>query len=196
MCLRYAKESNRADITMKGFFSLAQANFKSPNRRRYGQDFFDERMKATKRCQFETNGGDVSFSVQYQAGDEIQSTTNDDMSASSLANREPAQQPSPPASPEPDETSMDVKTPSEPVNDSNEKVQHGETQVKSPADPIRWFGILVPRELRSTQTSFSAAIDVTLAKAVNAAREMREIDTEIRKLRKTLRKIEKKTAVE
>ncbi|KAI9889522.1 MAG: hypothetical protein M1814_005216 [Vezdaea aestivalis] len=36
----------------KGYFSLAQANFTSPNRIRHGQDFYDERMQATMRVEF------------------------------------------------------------------------------------------------------------------------------------------------
>lgn len=31
----------------QGYFSLAQANFSSPNRIRYGQDFYDDRMQAS-----------------------------------------------------------------------------------------------------------------------------------------------------
>ena len=33
----------------KGFLSLAQANFSSPNRIRHGQDFYDDRMQASTR---------------------------------------------------------------------------------------------------------------------------------------------------
>ena len=31
----------------QGFLELAKANFLNPNRIRYGQDFYDERMQAT-----------------------------------------------------------------------------------------------------------------------------------------------------
>lgn len=31
----------------QGFLTLAQANFQSPNRARYGQDFYDDRMQAS-----------------------------------------------------------------------------------------------------------------------------------------------------
>lgn len=60
-------------------------------------------------------------------------------------------------------------------------------------DPIRMFGILVPPALRSAQGSFSAAFQTPVANAVNAAKGMREIEGEIRKLRKTIKKAEKAT---
>ena len=34
--------------SLQGFLSLAEANFSNPNRLRYGQDFYDERMRALK----------------------------------------------------------------------------------------------------------------------------------------------------
>lgn len=37
------------DITVKGFLSLAHANYTSPPGRRYGSDYYDERMKATRK---------------------------------------------------------------------------------------------------------------------------------------------------
>ncbi len=37
----------------KGYFSLAQANFKSHSRTRYGQDYYDERMQASNRVYVE-----------------------------------------------------------------------------------------------------------------------------------------------
>ena len=40
---------NKADadvLCTQGFMSLAQANYASPNRTRYGQDYYDERMSA------------------------------------------------------------------------------------------------------------------------------------------------------
>lgn len=33
----------------QGHLSLAQANFSNPNRVRYGQDFYDERMQASRQ---------------------------------------------------------------------------------------------------------------------------------------------------
>jgi hypothetical protein len=33
----------------KGYISLAQANFSSTNRARYGQDYYDERMQALRK---------------------------------------------------------------------------------------------------------------------------------------------------
>lgn len=37
----------------QGYFSLAQANFNSSSRTRYGQDYYDERMQALRRVYVE-----------------------------------------------------------------------------------------------------------------------------------------------
>lgn len=36
-------------VLFQGHFSLAQANYSNPARRRYGQDFYDDRMQASTR---------------------------------------------------------------------------------------------------------------------------------------------------
>ncbi|KAK4609001.1 hypothetical protein CLAFUW4_14558 [Fulvia fulva] len=93
------------------------------------------------------------------------------------------------------ETSAEEKSKSEPQSatstDNNE-----EASAKPPVDahdPIRQFGILLPPALRTAQNSFNSAVlnDDCIAKAVEAARGMRRVEAEIRKLRKEARKSER-----
>ncbi|KAJ9623954.1 hypothetical protein H2203_005400 [Taxawa tesnikishii (nom. ined.)] len=50
--------------TSSAFFSIAQANFKSPSRARYGQDYYDERMQATRLASIQsTENGQYTISV-------------------------------------------------------------------------------------------------------------------------------------
>ena len=75
-------------------------------------------------------------------------------------------------------------------------------------NPLRWYGVLVPPELRKAQSAFSAMLgspphaeekDIVargdesspLTNAVNAARGLREVEVEIRKTRKAVKKAEK-----
>jgi hypothetical protein len=75
---------------------------------------------------------------------------------------------------------------------------------RDPTNPLRSFagGILIPPLLRKTQGSFAtlfraekkAEVDETecfILQAVMAAKSMRQIETEIRRMRKTIRKAEK-----
>lgn len=88
------------------------------------------------------------------------------------------QQPTPPATPAP--------TDEEPSPASEKEEAKPASQ-----DPLRMFGILVPPSLRSAQTSFSATFDAPIAEAVNAARALRDVETDIRKLRKAIKKARK-----
>jgi hypothetical protein len=45
----------------KGFFSLAQANFATNSRVRYGKDYYDERMQATRRVYVNSSFVAVGF---------------------------------------------------------------------------------------------------------------------------------------
>jgi len=200
-----------------GFFSLAQANRSPMHSRRYGQDWYDERMKATRRCQ-------VVEPSEY-ASDEMPGSRHhhivlvawtptpalEDLHGSGDAESQPArlnesddepkQQPSPPGRPTPPSTS-----PTEAAKDTQN------SKPVSPMDPIRWYGILVPPELRKSQASFTSAIhespsehgtveegdrmlnelqQAPLLRAANAARAMKAIDAEIRRLRKFVKKADR-----
>lgn len=55
-------------------------------------------------------------------------------------------------------------------------------------DPLRWFGILVPPKLRESQHSFTSAIEGPLRHLIAAERGMWEIEVEIRKIRKAMKR--------
>ena len=57
-------------------------------------------------------------------------------------------------------------------------------------DPIKWFGILVPPALRSSQAYFRGAVGDNLPSLVNVDNEMKEVEIEIRRTRKRLRKLQ------
>ena len=57
-----------------------------------------------------------------------------------------------------------------------------------PRNPLNWFGIFVPPALRASQSSFkSAVIDIVPALA-SITNEMKEVEIEVRRARKRLRK--------
>lgn len=65
-----------------------------------------------------------------------------------------------------------------------------ENEMEAPAtDPLRWFGILVPSTLRASQSSFKKAVAEKVPSLVNISSEMKELEVEIRRTRKKIRKL-------
>lgn len=95
----------------------------------------------------------------------------------------------PPATPlHHDEDEQDKKE-----GEEKDKIPEEETKPKKPTDPLHWYGILVPTQLRQAQTSFVTAIQGPVSHAANAANAMRTIEVDIRRLRKEIRKAERKS---
>lgn len=214
---QYTKaQEELSKLMSSGFFSLAQANRSPMHGRRYGQDWYDQRMKTSRRCQIveqiehTSTGTPISSYGQVFIADWVpvaQDADDKDGAESKSAkhqareNVEPKQQPSPPRTPDPVASST-----SEKAKDAQE------SKAVSHMDPIRWYGILVPPELRRAQAFFTTSIsgphgdrttaekpdqdDKTfkqgpLVKAANAARAMKAVDAEIRRVRKIVRKADR-----
>lgn len=74
----------------------------------------------------------------------------------------------------------------------DEKSPDADTEegMEAPAtDPLRWFGILVPSTLRASQSSFKKAVTERVPFLVNVSSEMKELEVEIRRTRKKIRKL-------
>ena len=57
-----------------------------------------------------------------------------------------------------------------------------------PRDPLNWFGILVPPALRASQSSFKSAIIDIIPALASTTKEMKEVEIEVRRARKRLKK--------
>ena len=191
-----------------GFLSLAKAQSSAPLGRRYGQDWYDERMKAEKRVYVSSDPAEKSDETITAGLQNLRISLAQNLTRTEIKDfvKEPAlqgakpqstQQPSPPGTPEPE----DREKPTE-----DEKTE--EAEKAKPVNPLRWYGILVPPELKKAQSAFSAVLggpshagekDIdtrddkssSLTNAVNAARGLREVEVEIRKVRKAVKKAEK-----
>lgn len=208
---KYTRAQHEIQKSMaSGFFSLARAQAGAPFGRRYGQDWYDERMKAVQRVRVSDVEADqesdslatgmqsLKFSIVPEVSTESPKGSVTEDSKFEAENEILAQEPSPPSTPEPEQTSEDIK-PEEPEDDQKPRI----------CNPLRWYGILVPPELKRAQASFTATLhspDTSdhaeespygrspVADSINAAREMRTIEVEIRKTRKAVRKAEKAKA--
>ncbi|KAF2805390.1 uncharacterized protein BDZ99DRAFT_480768 [Mytilinidion resinicola] len=153
--------------------SLAQANYH--NRTRFGQDYYDERMQASRHVSLQMKDDVPSFTVSKS---EPQETLSKDESEKPGAPEQPSKNEPQADRPEPSEKTSDVRS-----SDENP------TSTKS-VDPIRWFGILVPPALRSAQSSFVSAIEGPIPRLATLSKELRNLQIEIGRARKRLRKIE------
>ncbi|KAL8945433.1 MAG: hypothetical protein Q9211_000036 [Gyalolechia sp. 1 TL-2023] len=145
-----------------GYFSLAQANFSNPNRIRYGQDFYDDRMQASTR---------FSEPEEVSGSEPPEHSPHENIIVSTLHRADEQPQ----------------KEQTEGTGDS----ASSEKDIESAApisDPLRWFGILVPPALRASRNSFKNAVTEVVPILANVANEMKSLEIGIRRTRKKIRK--------
>ncbi|CAG8207373.1 unnamed protein product [Penicillium nalgiovense] len=192
--------SSLAEQLSSGFFALAQANFSSPGRR-YGPDYYDERMKATRKISIQSEqntdkstndpqekedvtalpGPEYTFSVEHTPSHPSEEADgNNETKASSPVQGEHLEvpektSPAETASSEPSDTAETETTPVEKPKSVSKKFRS--------ADPIHWYGILVPQSLRRAQDSFANAIDNQVPDLASTTVEMRALEQQIDQLR-------------
>jgi hypothetical protein len=81
------------------------------------------------------------------------------------------------------------KSKDDPINSKKSSESTDESKKASrAADPLRWFGILVPPALRSAQSSFVGAVEGSMPRLSNIARDLRNQEIEIGRMRKQIKK--------
>ena len=193
-----------------GFFALARANHMSANLgsgRRYGEEGYDERMKAQRR---------IVYSVEdSRLGHERNGTDIEDVDSHSEAEKKPqvAAQPGCRISIQKtkDIAVLDKTSTSHPENESvagesstsahtadsahrpppsAKSESSSETTAKveakpppSDRDPLKWYGILIPLPLRQAQASFIPAVETSIPELLNVCAAMHELEIRVTKLR-------------
>lgn len=169
-----------------GFFDLAQATFKSTTRVRYGQEYYDDRMQATTRFEASIDNKDVSC-LALRNNDIPSLSTKDMARETTKESTEKSQVPDK----EPNKQTHEDKSEEQEENIKSEDKEQAHTKIR---DPLHWYGILVPPSLRASQKSFNSAIHDPVITAANSAQALRRVDMDIRKLRKDIKKAEKRVA--
>jgi hypothetical protein len=165
-----------------GFFALAQANRSSvlgPGRR-YGQDGYDERMKALKSVRIDQADDAPRLSAESMGSQEkwdhkpTSESVTEDLTTSDGQGEEATPPPASEGTSKDDLTNTTPQTeidiaqadPSLGVSNPPHNLSHlppcyTYTSTATPTaskDPLRWYGILVPPPLRQCQTRFQAAV--------------------------------------
>ncbi|KAF9734941.1 hypothetical protein PMIN06_011020 [Paraphaeosphaeria minitans] len=165
-----------------GYLSLAQANFNNNAHTRYGQDYFDERMQASRKIVICEDEEKPTFSVVSQIANDATFKPKDTSSPpdGSAAAGETV------STAEVDEVpELDLQGPLE------KKKNHPEPETKKTPtnDPLRWFGVLVPPALRAAQASFATAVESPVTELSNLLKELRQQEIEIGRVRKQIKKL-------
>ncbi|KAH4127785.1 hypothetical protein HBI25_003070 [Parastagonospora nodorum] len=149
-----------------GYLSLAQANFQNRSTTHYGQDNYDERMQAIRKVSIREEADDsLTFLVAAKKEEAEIKNQSDEESKNGKLEKE----------------SASTSTATDPDKESEKPAKI--------VDPLRWFGILVPPALRSAQSSFVAAVEGPVPQLMDVARELRNQEIEIGRVRKQIKKL-------
>ncbi|KAE9367388.1 hypothetical protein N431DRAFT_486513 [Stipitochalara longipes BDJ] len=156
--------------------NIARANFDAQRGVRYGQDCYDQRMQAVRRCC-------VTSSPEGPAVFVVSTVGKDRSAASEGMHKENAESEKPgiPAYVDGMKEEVDAEETAEgdkPKEDAEEK------RADKPKDPIRMFGILTPQALRLAQGGGIKMVEDIVPKLVSIDAEMKEVEIKIRRARK------------
>jgi hypothetical protein len=177
-----------------GFFSLAQANRNStlgPGRR-YGEEGYDERMKALRTVRIDLDKSSAHSSATLEArdngGEHISKAggglSKDGQSQDTLEN-------------EPGRTKQEGTKNDYPLPNSSNPM-HSVYQLSPcytycttisttpPKEPLKWYGILVPPSLRQCQTNFQTAVSSTIPDILSTTSAMQNLEAQIWLVRREL----------
>ncbi|OCK81822.1 hypothetical protein K432DRAFT_403444 [Lepidopterella palustris CBS 459.81] len=153
-----------------GFLSLAQANFNNSSGTRYGQDYYDERMQASRTVTMVSGLPVPSVAICIP---EPQTSSQDSTSSSSESK---------------DSNGISERATGL-ANSSSKKEPTSSTPKHKSVDPLRWYGLLVPPALRSAQASFIQAVEGPIPRLVTLSKELRSLEIDIGRTRKQIRKM-------
>ncbi|KAI1324856.1 hypothetical protein F5Y16DRAFT_401983 [Xylariaceae sp. FL0255] len=179
-------ELNTLQSTM--YQSLARANFAAERGIRFGQDYYDDRMQASRRVAVSLMSSsiqdsssssssegvrkftvfnphiDVPISAEVATGKEEQGDEKASAEEKGYEKEEDGGNDKPTAEPSPSSTSSH--------------------KPKQPTEPLRWFGLLSPPALRQAQAQSVRAVEEVIPRLVSVNAEMAGLEIEIRRAKK------------
>ncbi|KZL63889.1 hypothetical protein CI238_07679 [Colletotrichum incanum] len=173
--------------------NIARANFSAERGVRYGPDYYDERMRASRVLDISADGRGVprfeivkpadAVMVPKAAEAEAEAETREARDQK-CEGRAPGNADEAPRDGAEETTSAD-----EVKRDMKAEEERTKKQKKS-NDPLRWFGILAPLPLRQAQTLSVQAVQDIIPRLVSVDAEMKDVEIEVRRARKRRAKSE------
>ncbi|EPS26641.1 hypothetical protein PDE_01579 [Penicillium oxalicum 114-2] len=202
-----ALQSGLSKSLASGFLSLAHANYTCPPGRRYGADYYDERMKATRRISIHTKPAQgpsndsptdeepvseltarnlgYTFTVGEVKKQEVDQSPSE-ADATEKSSLEASEHEGTANEPPTHQTTGESEQPSSedsPEDESTEKATKPRRKRFHSDNPLHWYGILVPASLRSAQKSFTEGIQTQVPDLAGTIIEMRGLEQKIRQVR-------------
>ncbi|KAJ5119684.1 hypothetical protein N7448_010353 [Penicillium atrosanguineum] len=196
-----------------GFLALAHANYTCPPGRRYGRDYYDDRMKtnqkisiqrdqdveeaeakATKDSQHEADTPATSdLEYNFQIEPILNREGKEKMDDKDDADKSPIEN-EPTEALQPEDTAKNGSDAASATEDSRAVTETDKPaeEPKKPRkkfrsdDPIYWYGILVPLSLRNAQKSFTDGIQSQVPELAGTIVEMRALEQRITQVRANL----------
>lgn len=147
--------------------NIARANFSAERGMRFGPDFYDDRMQASR-------GVDIR---------------PDDQGAHHFSFRALAEDTDAPSSAGMGDETAEASAEGESRRGSTDEIPQEKTARKK-RDPLLWFGLLTPTALRQAQAQSTRAVKHVLPKLVSVNYEMAQVEIEVRRARKKRAKAE------
>ncbi|KAJ5288534.1 hypothetical protein N7478_001564 [Penicillium angulare] len=195
-------QSGLSQQLASGFLSLAHANYTCPPGRRYGADYYDDRMKATRKISVQTRPKKAHAETTKLEDKAVCTQLKDNdywlaMDYTPHSNTEQRRN-SDSGSPEPRDSNIeDASQPLTSALDENEAPVHIIDGANTPRketttprfqsdNPIHWYGILVPSSLRSAQNAFTDGIQGHVPQLAAITMKMRALEQQITHLQTEL----------
>ncbi|KAK0623605.1 hypothetical protein B0T14DRAFT_411771, partial [Immersiella caudata] len=159
--------------------NLAKANFSAERGIRYGQDYYDDRMRAARKV--------------------VISRRREDMDATSLGDERPVvfemryydEDGAVGGKGEGEGEVAGITAEADAEDETADGDERGERKGKNkPKDPLRWFGILTPMVLRQAQKFALESVEEVVPLLATVSAEMARIELEVRRARKKRAKAE------
>ncbi|KAK1501399.1 hypothetical protein CTAM01_06124 [Colletotrichum tamarilloi] len=197
----YTALRERLSGTQAGMYqNIARANFSAERGVRYGPDYYDERMRASRTLELAVDDrGTPRFEVVKvvegaDAVTEPKTETTEAAAAAAAAaaknddvNEAPSVEPEGVTSVDEEQTENEAGKKDEA---ENEREKTKQKKKKKSNDPLRWFGILAPMPLRQAQSLSVQAVQDIIPRLVSVDAEMKDIEIEVRRARKRRAKAE------
>ncbi|RFU72846.1 hypothetical protein TARUN_9420 [Trichoderma arundinaceum] len=166
--------------------NIARANFTGERGMRYGQDHYDERMRALRVLDIQLGDDDVpNFSMRSSAppADEVD---GDGEGRKEGENREDSLEGEQPDNATAQGNSVDSNEEKQsPEEQEKDEQEEGKKKTKERSNnPLHWFSILAPAPLRTAQSLSIQAVEQAIPRLISVNAEMEHIEIEIRRARK------------
>lgn len=191
--------------------NIARANFSGERGIRYGQDFYDDRMQATRRVEVGLSEADdeipqfhtvvTKLDIEIEDKSEKEGEDKDEHEEEEEGGKkeerelEEGNPTEDEAHPE-KESDVDSAPASSDDEENEKKAQERKRGIERSRDPLRWFGLVTPMPLRLAQTQAIQLVETVIPRLASIDAEMKDVEIEVRRARKRRAKAEAGSAKE